>query len=87
MPSPASTWRCGICSASRKEPVYQLLGGAVRDELVFYATGARPDIAKELGFIGGKMPLHHGPAEGAEGLKKISPYSPTCAAKSATISG
>jgi L-rhamnonate dehydratase len=54
----------------RKEPVHQLLGGAVRDELVFYATGARPDLAKQMGFIGGKMPLHHGPAEGEEGLKK-----------------
>ena len=52
----------------RDEPVYALLGGAVRDELVMYATGARPDKARELGFIGGKMPLHHGPAEGEEGL-------------------
>jgi len=54
----------------RQEPVYQLLGGPVRDELIFYATGARPDIAKRLGFIGGKMPLRHGPAEGEEGLKQ-----------------
>lgn len=54
----------------RQEPVYQLLGGPVRDELQFYATGARPDLAKEMGFIGGKMPLHHGPAEGEEGLRK-----------------
>jgi L-rhamnonate dehydratase len=54
----------------RQEPVYHLLGGAVRDELQFYATGARPDKAKEFGFIGGKMALHHGPAEGIEGLKK-----------------
>ena len=54
----------------RGEPVYQMLGGAVRDELQFYATGARPDVAKELGFIGGKLPLHHGPAEGLEGLHK-----------------
>ncbi|KQM94478.1 L-rhamnonate dehydratase [Sphingomonas sp. Leaf22] len=54
----------------RDEPVYQMLGGAVRDELQFYATGARPDLAKDMGFIGGKMPLHHGPAEGVEGLKK-----------------
>lgn len=51
----------------RQEPVYHLLGGAVRDELVFYATGARPDLAKDLGFVGGKLPLHHGPAEGEEG--------------------
>lgn len=54
----------------RQEPVYRLIGGAVRDEICFYATGARPDIAKQLGFIGGKLPLHHGPAEGEEGLHK-----------------
>ncbi|HEY6923162.1 MAG TPA: L-rhamnonate dehydratase, partial [Steroidobacteraceae bacterium] len=54
----------------RGEPVYQLLGGAVRDELVFYATGARPDLAKQMGFIGGKLPLHHGPAEGEEGFAR-----------------
>jgi L-rhamnonate dehydratase len=54
----------------RQEPVHHMIGGAVRDELNFYATGARPDKAKELGFIGGKMPLHHGPAEGNEGLNK-----------------
>jgi len=54
----------------RDEPVHQLLGGAVRSELEFYATGARPDLAREMGFIGGKMPLHHAPAEGEEGLRK-----------------
>jgi L-rhamnonate dehydratase len=54
----------------RKEPVHALLGGPVRDELLFYATGARPDLAQQLGFIGGKMPLQHGPAESEEGLKK-----------------
>jgi L-rhamnonate dehydratase len=54
----------------REEPVYQLLGGPVRDELVFYATGARPDLAKEMGFIGGKLPLRHGPAEGEAGLRE-----------------
>ena len=54
----------------RGEPVHELLGGAVRDELQFYATGARPDLAKDMGFIGGKMPLVHGPAEGDEGLAR-----------------
>lgn len=54
----------------RREPVHVLLGGAVRDELSFYATGARPDLAQQMGFIGGKMPLHHGPAEGEEGMRK-----------------
>jgi L-rhamnonate dehydratase len=54
----------------RQQPVYTLLGGAVRDELVFYATGSRPDLAQQMGFIGGKLPLHHGPAEAEEGLRK-----------------
>ena len=54
----------------RQEPVYHLLGGAVRDEISFYATGARPDLAKQMGFIGGKLPLHHGPAEGDAGFSK-----------------
>lgn len=54
----------------RDEPVHAMIGGPVRDELTFYATGARPDLAKGLGFVGGKLPLHHGPAEGVEGLKK-----------------
>lgn len=54
----------------RQEPVYALLGGAVRDELCFYATGSRPDLAQKMGFIGGKMPLHHAPVEGDEGLEK-----------------
>ncbi|MGO9453344.1 MAG: L-rhamnonate dehydratase [Candidatus Binataceae bacterium] len=53
----------------RDEPVYHLIGGAVRDELQFYATGSRPDLAKAMGFIGGKMPLRHGPAEGDAGMK------------------
>lgn len=52
----------------REEPVHALLGGPVRDHLTMYATGARPDVAQELGFIGGKMPLHHGPADGEEGM-------------------
>jgi L-rhamnonate dehydratase len=54
----------------RQEPVYAMLGGPVRDEIQFYATGARPDLAQKMGFLGGKMPLHHGPAEGEEGLAK-----------------
>jgi len=60
----------GLLAKVRREPVHALLGGPVRDELTFYATGARPDLAKEMGFIGGKLPLHHGPAEREEGLQK-----------------
>ena len=51
-------------------PVFDLIGGRVRDEITFYATGPRPDLAKEMGFIGGKMVLRHAPAEGELGLKK-----------------
>jgi L-rhamnonate dehydratase len=54
----------------RQEPVYQLLGGPVREYLQFYATGSRPDLAKKFGFLGGKMPIRHGPAEGDEGMNK-----------------
>lgn len=54
----------------RNEPVYKMIGGKVREELVFYATGPRPDLAKEMGFIGGKIPLVYGPADGEEGLRK-----------------
>jgi L-rhamnonate dehydratase len=51
-------------------PVHSLLGGMVRDELPVYATGPRPDVAKQLGFVGGKVPLVHGPAEGDAGLRR-----------------
>jgi L-rhamnonate dehydratase len=54
----------------RDLPVYELIGGKVREDIVLYATGPRPDLAKEMGFIGGKMPLRHGPAEGEEGLSR-----------------
>jgi L-rhamnonate dehydratase len=54
----------------RQEPVFQLLGGPVRQELEFYVTESGPDLAKEMGFIGGKMPLRHGPSEDEEGFRK-----------------
>lgn len=54
----------------RQEPVHAMIGGAVRDEIQFYATGSRPDLAKQMGFIGGKMPLRHAPTEGDEGMKQ-----------------
>lgn len=54
----------------RDEPVHAMIGGAVRDAIEFYATGPRPDLAKEMGFVGGKMVLVHGPAEGEEGLRR-----------------
>ena len=52
----------------RQEPVYKMIGGAVREEIELYCTGIRPDVAKEAGFIGGKMPIPHGPVDRREGL-------------------
>lgn len=53
---------------SREEPVWSLLGGREISPLPCYATGPRPDVAKELGFVGGKLPLPAGPADGPAGL-------------------
>lgn len=54
----------------RQEPVFAMIGGKVRDTIDFYATGPRPDLAKEMGFIGGKLTLTYGPADGEDGLEK-----------------
>ena len=54
----------------RDEPVYALIGGSTRDAIALYCTGPRPDVAKEQGFWGGKVPLPHGPADGPAGLKE-----------------
>ncbi len=54
----------------RSEPVWAMIGGKVRERQPVYATGPRPDLAKSLGFIGGKMPLPYGPADGEAGLHK-----------------
>ncbi len=43
------------------EPVYNLLGGKTKERLPVYATTARPDLAKALGFVGAKIPLPYGP--------------------------
>jgi L-alanine-DL-glutamate epimerase-like enolase superfamily enzyme len=53
----------------RGEPVYQMIGGKTRDGLKVYATGPRPDVYRELGFVGTKVPLPHGPGDGLAGLK------------------
>lgn len=54
----------------RGEPVYALIGGKTKERLPVYATTARPDLAKEMGFVAAKLPCRHGPAEGAEGMRK-----------------
>ena len=54
----------------RNEPVYGMLGGKARDRLAVYSTTARPEIAKELGFVGAKIPCPYGPSAGDEGFRK-----------------
>lgn len=53
----------------RGEPVVNLIGGRVRDEITFYCTTPEPLAIKALGFWGAKVPLPHGPHDGDEGLK------------------
>lgn len=53
---------------SREQPVWSLLGDRAIRRLPCYATGPRPDVARELGFVGGKLPLPAGPSEGEAGL-------------------
>jgi len=57
-----------LCGKLRDEPVYKLLGGATKDAIPCYVTGPQPARYKELGFLGAKLPLPHGPADGIDGL-------------------
>lgn len=54
----------------RKEPVYALLGGKTKQKLPVYCTTARPDLAKQYGFTGAKVPCPYGPSDGDKGLIK-----------------
>lgn len=49
-------------------PVHELVGGAVRERLDYYATTPDAGAARDLGFIGCKLPLAHAPSAGADGL-------------------
>eukprot|EP01052_Picozoa_sp_SAG31_P060722 SAG31_NODE_19869_length_589_cov_1.859184_2_plen_109_part_01 len=54
----------------RNEPVYALLGGKTKQRLPVYNTTSRPDLSKELGFVGAKVPCPYGPSAGDEGFRK-----------------
>lgn len=53
----------------RGEPVYNLIGGLSRDEIVLYCTGPHADAIQGMGFWGAKVPLPHSPYDGREGLE------------------
>ena len=52
-------------------PVFQLLGGSVRDRVPAYLTSPNPEIGMKLGFRAFKLPVNFGPADGEDGKKKI----------------
>ena len=54
----------------KNEPVYNLLGGKTKARVPCYATTSRPDLAKDLGFFGAKVPLPWGPHAGDVGMRK-----------------
>ncbi|SPO03266.1 related to starvation sensing protein rspA [Cephalotrichum gorgonifer] len=47
----------------RGEPVYKLIGGQTKDHLTAYCTGPNPDISREQGYWGSKVPLSFSPSE------------------------
>ena len=59
-----------LAGKTLNEPVYHLLGGRTKQRVPVYATTSRPDLAKELGFHGAKVPLPYGPSDGTPGLRQ-----------------
>ena len=47
-----------------------MLGGKVREETYFLCNRTASGSCKEMGFVGGKIPLVYGQDDGMEGLKK-----------------
>lgn len=47
-----------------------MIGGRTKKDIPLYLTGPKPEVAKKLGFWGGKVPLPHGPPDGLTGMKK-----------------
>jgi len=48
--------------------VFDLMGGRTKSAVPVYATTSRPDIARDLGFHGAKIPLPYGPGHGMQGM-------------------
>lgn len=52
------------------QPLYRLLGGAMRDSLPVYATHPDSDALVREGYVGIKLPMAYGPADGRDGLHR-----------------
>ncbi|VFS50961.1 L-rhamnonate dehydratase [Budvicia aquatica] len=68
-------------------PVYKLLGGAVREEIQFYATGARPDLAKEFALLAVKCQPIGGRMTVMPVSVKMPPWLPICVRSAVRTSG
>jgi len=62
----------------RNEPVHKMIGGSTKTSIPLYLTGPLPSEAKRMGFWGGKVPLPHGPADGADGMRKNVAFLKQC---------
>lgn len=51
-------------------PVYQLLGGKVREGMRCYGTGPQIEQHKAMGYFGSKIPMPYGPEAGAWGMRE-----------------
>ena len=60
--------RCALldCHSTALNSVY----AQVVDRLPVYMTSSNPLNAKNMGFVGGKIPCPYGPSAGDEGLRK-----------------
>src|SRR5688572_24878246 len=63
----------------RHEPVWAMIGGKMRERRPLYATGPRPDLAKQMGLIGGKIPLPTAPPMANPACAKMSSSRRKCA--------
>ncbi len=52
------------------QPLYRVLGGAMRETLPAYATHPDPAALVREGYVGMKLPMAFGPAHGKAGLRK-----------------
>lgn len=62
-----------LIAKARNEPLYQTLGGSVREKIQCYVTGIHRyeyKLIKDHGFLGYKIAMPYGPASGAEGMDK-----------------